>query len=203
MFVLNPYEKSFKEEVREKKKAGNGAHSKKGRQGHVRGGVKTPADLLTGKEKKAYTQPSPVTTSNLYYDDSEIMSLQEFKQLPRNRKMLVLDAYRKRFTARELSEAWGHASPATVYHYYRSYLSSPAERKSNSSSKASKSDAADGKAPDKATPHGRGEDKCVFVMQGEYRANLLKGRFEGLARMMANDDSRYEVEVRVREVTRR
>lgn len=199
---MNQYEQSFKEEVREKKRAGNGVHSKTGKQGRVRGGVKTPADLLTGKEKKAYTQPSPVTTSNLYYDDNEIMPLQEFKQLPRNRKMLVLDAYRKRFTARELSEAWGHASPATVYHYYRSYLSSPAERESNSSSKANKSDATDVKTPNKEKPHDRNGGKCVFVMQGEYRANLLKGRFEGLARMMANDDSRYEVEVRVKEVAR-
>ena len=198
---MNQYEKSFKEEVREKKKAGNGVHSKAGKQGRVRGGVKTPADLLTGKEKKAYTQPSPVTTSNIYYD--KIMSLQEFKQLPKNRKMLVLDAYRKRFTAQEISKAWGHSSPSTVYYYYRSYLSSPEEKEGAASAKTDQSNATAGKTANDNKSHDRDGGKCVFVMQGEYRANMLKGRFEGLARMMANDDSRYEVEVRVREVTRR
>ena len=195
---MNQYEKSFKEEVREKKRTGSGVHSKTGKQGRVRGGVKTPADLLTGKDKKEYTQSSPVTTSNIYYD--KIMSLQEFKQLPKNRKMLVLDAYRKRFSAKEIAKEWQLSNPSTVYYYYRSYLSSPAEKAPSSSDKTNSSRLPASSAATERKPASHSDSKCAFVMQGEYRASLLKGRFEGLARMMANDDSRYEVEVRVREI---
>ena len=197
---MNQYEKSFKEEVREKKRTGKGVRSKTGKQGRVRGGVKTPADLLTGKDKKEYTQSSPVTTSNIYYD--KIMSLQEFKQLPKNRKMLVLDAYRKRFSARELAKAWALATPSSVYYYYRSYLSSPAEKTAEGAGKPSRDISSNDKASVENKAAGHPDSKCAFVMQGEYRASLLKGRFEGLARMMANDDSRYEVEVCVREIHR-
>lgn len=147
---------------------------------------------------KQHEKQSPVTTSNIYYD--KIMSLQEFKQLPKNRKMLVLDAYRKRFSAKEIAKEWQLSNPSTVYYYYRSYLSSPKDKVSagsgNLGNMPSKGPAAKGK------PTGLSDSTCAFVMQGEYKAGLLKGRFEGLARMMANNDSCYEVEVRVREVHR-
>ena len=145
-----------------------------------------------------HEKQSPVTTSNIYYD--KIMSLQEFKQLPKNRKMLVLDAYRKRFSAKEIAKEWQLSNPSTVYYYYRSYLSSPEDKAPASAGKPSQDISSNDKASVENKATGHPDSKCAFVMQGEYRASLLKGRFEGLARMMANDDSRYEVEVRVREV---
>lgn len=189
---MTEIEKSLKEEIREKKRIGNSIHNKKGKRGYV-GTMRTPADLLTGAEKREYTQSSSVTTSNIYYD--QIMSLDEFKALSRQKKMLVLDAYKRRFKTSEIAAAW-NCSQTNVYNYYKYYLKSPPaeEPKTRCTSKPKANEAPDEKACQVPL-----ESECSFVLSGEFEALPLGRKLNGLA-FMLDDTLKYQVEIRVKEM---
>lgn len=186
---MNEIEKTWNEEVREKKRAASGVHGKKGKRGYV-GTMRTPVDLLNGKEKKAYTQSSPVTTSNIYYD--QIMSLDEFKALSRQKKMLVLDAYKQRYKVSELADKWC-LSKASVYNYFKSYLKNPpadVEQVEQASQPVTVEQSA------KEEKH---QKKCSFTLMGDFEAQSLGKKLNGLA-FMLDDKLKYQVEIHVKEL---
>ena len=195
----------YEQDIREKKQIGRGARSRTGKQGHV-GKMRTPADLLTGKEKKAYTQSSTISTSNLY---DQIMPLEDFKSLSKQKKMLVLDAYRRRFTTKEIAAQWS-LSDKTLYYYYRAYgvtRGKPSKDKEPHGSAQFAEEAAADKttANDDNGNGGSGSDsahaesECSFTAVGEFGAESLCRKLQGLS-FMLNDELRYLVEIRVREI---
>ena len=190
----------YDQDIKEKKRTGRGAHNRTGKLGRV-GKVTTPADLLTGKDKKAYTQSSPVTTSNIYYD--AIMPLEDFKKLSRNRKMLVLDAYRRKYTAYELASEW-NLSPNSIYYYYKAYGVARSRSSAESGQKAilTVGSSAFGEKPACEGDSGaRTESECSFMAVGEFEADSLCRKLQGLSCML-NDNLRYQVEIRVKEISR-
>lgn len=203
---MNEIERTFKEEVREKKRAANGVHGKKGKRGYV-GAMRTPADLLTGKAKRAYEGTSSVKISKI--DPVEIIPYEDFKKLNKQGKTLMLYKLRSKFTARELSSAWG-VSDKNVYYLYRAYGVTrektafvedeavdskgpqPSRDEEASASKPPK------KQADEKRPHTP-KNECAFSMVGEYEGHHLIRKLEGLSKMTATG-MRYQVEVRVKEL---
>lgn len=185
-------ERSLKEEIREKKKIGNSVHSKKGKRGYIRGGVKTPADLMTAKERRAYTRPSEVTTSNIYYD--QIMKLEDFKALSRQKKMLVLDAYKQKYKVSEIADTW-QLSKGSVYHYFKAYLkNAPADEEQTESTVQSAVTEALEKEADTVP-----SQKCSFMLMGDFEAESLSKKLSGLA-IMLDDKRKYEIRLELKEL---
>lgn len=188
---MNDIEKTWNEEVREKKLAASGVHSKKGKRGYV-GTMRTPVDLMTRQERRNYTSPSEVTTSNIY---DEIMSLDDFKALNRQKKMLVLDAYKKKYKVSEIASEW-NLSHASIYNYFKSYLTAPTQKEQTQSTNRPDYE----KASDKneaSTSHKTNE--CRFILTGDYEAEALSKKLNGLA-FMLNDKLKYQVEISVKEI---
>lgn len=179
---MNETEKLFNEDLRDKKKAARGVHSRKGKLGRIgAGGMRTPADLLTGKERRDYESPSPVSVSSVY---DTVMPLDEFKALPRAKKMVALHEYKRRFTANDIALRW-NLSPKSVYYYYRVYL-----KDSPSLEEKTAPEASAGNAQNR---------QCSFTMAGSYDGRTLGLKLEGLSKMTAGHLD-YEVEIRVREL---
>lgn len=193
--------KIYEQDIQEKKRSGRGVHNRTGKLGRV-GKVTTPADLLTGKEKRAYTQPSSVTTTNIYYD--AIMPLEDFKKLSRQKKMLVLDAYRRRYTTKEIASEW-NLSFNTLYYYYRAYgvsrsRKASARKESESNPQPSVQEGLSGAGTESESVREIGpESECSFMALGEFEADSLCRKLQGLSCML-NDGLRYQVEIRVREI---
>ena len=71
---MNTYERMIHEDIREKKKAGRGVFSQKGRGvKHTMRGIKTPYDFMSTKEKKKLN--SEVIRFNMY---ESILTKEEF-----------------------------------------------------------------------------------------------------------------------------
>lgn len=143
--------------------------------------MRTPADLLTGKDRRDYESSSPVSVSSVY---DSVMPLDEFKALPKAKKMIALHEYKRRFTANEIALKW-NLSPKSVYYYYRVYLKDSPTSKEKTDAKAVSDNARD--------------RQCSFAMAGDYDGRTLGLKLHGLAKMMA-DHLDYEVEIRVREL---
>ena len=199
----------YHQDIKEKKQTGRSVHNRTGKQGRV-GTMRTPADLLTGKERREYEGTTPVTTSNIYHDQDyeRILSLEEFKKLSKNRKMLVLDAYKRKYTASQLSKHW-NITIGGVHYYYRAYGVSKRTLARKEDEQASRqpilpktttsaiaSQAASGNDGGNGA---RPEGECNFMAVGEFGADSLCRKLQGLSYML-NDSLRYQVEIRVKEV---
>ena len=207
--ISKDIKKIYTQDIREKKQTGRSAHNRTGKQGRV-GSVRTPADLLTGKERREYEGTTPVTTSNIYHDQDyeRILTLEEFKKLSKNRKMLVLDAYKRKYTASQLSKHW-NITIGGVHYYYRAYgvtkrtsakkedqpvTHQPVPPKTTASAVASQTASGNGGAF-----ASRPEGECNFMAVGEFGADSLCKKLQGLSYML-NDSLRYQVEIRVKEI---
>lgn len=202
--IRKDIKKIYEQDIKEKKQVSRSAHNRTGKHGRGGSKVTTPADLLTGKEKRTYTQPSPVTTSNIYYD--QIMSLEEFKSLSKQKKMLVLDTYRKRYAVKDLSDAWG-LSRTSVYNYYKAYGvardSIVKDKEEQTPCQPVRVKAVVGRTANNGSGFGnRPEGECSFMAVGEFGAHSLCRKLQGLSYML-NDNLRYQVEIHVREIPSR
>lgn len=79
----NEAEQCFFEDVRQKKKAALGVHSKTGKNGYT-GKILFPTDLMSRKEKYNHRKAGRVMTTNMYED---ILPIEEFE---------ILEAYEQR-----------------------------------------------------------------------------------------------------------
>lgn len=70
-------EQCFLQDVREKKQAATGVHSKKGKRGYV-GKMLFPTDFMTRKEKYNYRKGGKIVSSNMY---DIILPIKEFEAL--------------------------------------------------------------------------------------------------------------------------
>lgn len=94
-------EELFIEEVREKKRAANGVHSKTGKRGFV-GKMYFPFELASRKEKMAYTKAGKMEVYNMY---EQIMGILEFKELDENEQRNRLQYWRLNHTQTEILKA--------------------------------------------------------------------------------------------------
>jgi len=103
MRYFSEAEKVFHDEIREKKKAASGVHSKTGKNGYV-GTMRFPSDIMSRKEKMKYRKASKVVTTNLY---DEILPKEEFDKLETYEKKNRLQYWRNTYQNKEIMKAMG------------------------------------------------------------------------------------------------
>lgn len=94
--------KMMNQEIREKKRTASGVHSKTGKRGYV-GKMMFPNDLMSAKEKRQYRKSSKVEVYNMY---DTMMSYEEFNKLPKADQAKALQAYREKFTLKDIFAHW-------------------------------------------------------------------------------------------------
>lgn len=95
---FNEAEQAFHHEVREKKKAASGVHSKTGKRGYV-GKMMFPTDFMTRKEKYNYRKAGKVIVTNLY---DNILTLEEFAKLEADEQRNRLIHWRNNYSSKEV-----------------------------------------------------------------------------------------------------
>lgn len=209
---MNEIEKTWNEEVREKKRAASGVHGKKGKRGYV-GIMRTPVDLMTDpKERRAYEGTSPVRAS-IVDPQNALVPHDEFKKMSRQEKILLLYKLRSNYSAKAVADAWG-ISDKTLYYYYRAY----GIRRENSSSdtvadddlkERPSCDSSNEVSPETANVTDSKLDsqveafpknECCFMLVGSFEAQSLGKKLNGLA-FMLDEKQKYQVEIHVRELT--
>lgn len=185
----------YEEELRDKRKAARGVHSLKGKRGLV-GSVKTPADLLTGRERREYEGTSEVVTSSVY---DRIMPFGEFKALPRSKRMVTLYEYRKRFKTAQIADAW-QTTPNNVHYQYRSLgVGNPNKAKKAAGKGKPAAAKAAGEAAAASAAAVFADDQCDVRISGKLTGRDLARKLNGLA-MMALEDASYELDLRFTEL---
>lgn len=99
----NPYEELFQEEIREKKKTGRGAFSKKGK-GVIHSSnspLRSPYYFMTNKEKK--NLDSEVSTFNMY----EVLSKDEFLSKDIETQKMLLGTWRETMSNKDIQGTMG------------------------------------------------------------------------------------------------
>lgn len=203
-------EKAFTQEVREKKRAANGAHSMRGKRGLV-GSVKTPADLLTGKARREYEASSEVITSSIF---DKLIPAEKFNELTKRERMLYLHSWAKRYTVKQIGEQLGK-SAAQVYNILKSHgVATPRQQKQRRSPGSKKAapvaaetlpeqipstdpEPTETKAPADAPEPST--NTCDYRMSGTYSGTDLAAKLQGLSAMCL-PDGRYEVSITWREL---
>lgn len=196
---MNDIKETYQTDLQEKKRTARSA-SKKARRG---GRVQTPADLLTGKERREYEGTSPVTVSSIFDHIDHIISLEDFKKLKtRREKTLALYELKKRYTARQIAEVWG-TSLKLIYYYYNAY-GVAGKKDVPEMVDAPSVDAKPRKKKAKAKPIASvalpQSSECSFTAVGQYSAPSLARKLQGLAHTL-NDGQLYKVEIHVTELT--
>lgn len=210
---MNEIEKTWNEEVREKKRAASGVHGKKGKRGYV-GTMRTPVDLMTDpKERRAYKGTTPVKAS-IVDPPSALVPHEEFKKMSRQEKILLLYKLRSKYSAKAIADAWG-VSDKTLYYYYRAYgisreKSSPEVASDDGLKEKPSSDSSDEALPEtvnetNSKPDSRieevSENECIFRLAGSFEAQSLGKKLSGLA-FMLDDKLKYQVEIHVKELVK-
>lgn len=99
----NEAEQCFYEDLREKKKAASGVHSKTGKNGYT-GKILFPTDFMSRKEKYHHRKAGKVMTTNLY---DNILPIAEFDKLEDYEKRNRLQYLRNTMSAKEIQKAMG------------------------------------------------------------------------------------------------
>ncbi len=116
---MNDIQAIFDQDVKDKKRIGSGIYNKTGKKGYV-GKMRTPYDLMSAHERK---QLNEKVVSYSVYDT--IMPYEDFKMLEKKARVRTLEEYIKRFSRKEIAEAWGVQTYSVHDWVSRLGLSSP------------------------------------------------------------------------------
>src|SRR5699024_10856168 len=103
-------EKIFNDDIRNKKRTGEGIHKRKGKRGYV-GRMVTTVDLLKGEEKKAYKQAGELKQMNVY---DKLITLYELNTFDKEVQQQIILNWRKKYSVSEISKGLR----ASKYYYY-------------------------------------------------------------------------------------
>lgn len=197
MIEIYDIEKMFNSEIRDKKRAANGVHSKTGTRGYV-GKMLFASDLLRGKEKREYIKPIMIGEYNMY---DVILKYDHFTSLTADEKIKYLSEYTKRYTLTELAEAW-NLSYKTLYAKFQQYnipvvKRSPRGRATGSKASAIPKQAAAPKTPQAQPQQPQQPDGFSISLHGEYSAADLVQRLERISLIMSDDENIFNVEIKI------
>jgi hypothetical protein len=99
---MSMIERMLSEEIRDKKRTGNGIHSKTGSRGYT-GKILFPADLMNSKQKRNYQRSGVVVTWNT----KEVLPKMEFDTYEKEQQKEMLEAWRTNFTNKEIMKKMG------------------------------------------------------------------------------------------------
>jgi hypothetical protein len=151
-------EKAFYEDIREKKKAASGVHSRTGKRGYV-GKMLFATDFMSRKEKYNYRKAGRVMTSNMY---DEILELKDFEELEQHEQRNRFQYWRSKYNNEEIKNGLGIHN-AKLYNIIDA-LGLPKAEKNNKGKRKAK---AAGKAEPKAEPKAAKEEAKVPQVAAE------------------------------------
>lgn len=99
---MSMIERLLNEEIRDKKRTGNGIHSKTGSRGYV-GKMMFPTDLMNSKQKRNYQRSGEVVSWNM----KEVLPKLEFEAYEDEQKKEMLIAWRANYPNRQIWERMG------------------------------------------------------------------------------------------------
>jgi hypothetical protein len=103
MKPYNEAEQVFMQDVREKKRAASGVHSKTGSRGYV-GKMLFPTDFMSRKEKYNYRKAGKCVTTNLY---DNILSIDEFNNMETHEQRNWMAYWRTKYSNKEIQKEMG------------------------------------------------------------------------------------------------
>ena len=99
----NEAEQSFYSDIKQKRLAASGIHSKKGSRGYV-GKMLFSTDLMSRKEKYNHRKAGKIQVSNLY---SEVLTIDDFEQLEVEDQKNRMQYWRSNYSNKEIQEKMG------------------------------------------------------------------------------------------------
>lgn len=189
---MNEITETYTKDLQDKKRTAQSA-SKKAKRG---GKIHTPADLLSGKERREYEAPSPVVVSSIYEHLEHIPAIEKFKNLSREEQTRVLAELRARFSVAQISNRWGVTPKTTYYHLSKLGLSSQGKPNSKPAQPALQTAPT---AKPKTAQTRPSQSECTFMAVGHYNASSLSRKLQGLAHALCEDQN-YHVEIHVTEL---
>jgi hypothetical protein len=99
----NEAEQAFYSDIREKKKAASGVHSKTGSRGYV-GKMLFPSDIMSRKEKYNHRKAGKVQVSNLY---EEVLTVDQFEELETEDQKNRLHYWRNNYSNKDIQAKMG------------------------------------------------------------------------------------------------
>lgn len=109
---MSEAKQAFAEEQLERKRMLKGARARTGRHGHSAGSMRTPADILTGAERREYEKSGEVMISSIY---DTVLPVAQFRALSKRERTLHLYEWKKRFSTKQISEGLGINLSQTYY----------------------------------------------------------------------------------------
>lgn len=116
----NDITRLFNEDSREKKRTAVGIHSRASRRGYIRGGIKTPSDFLTNKEKKKLSGEVKVYSMYESYKNLENCNLKEILKMDNNAIKNILTVIKENNTCSVICKGL-NISNGKLYTLYRKY----------------------------------------------------------------------------------
>jgi hypothetical protein len=198
--------KLFHNEVREKKKAASGVHSKTGKNGYV-GTMRFPSDIMSRKDKLRYRRSGKVMTTNMY---EEIMAWDEFDKLETYEKKNRLQYWRNTYTNKEILETMGISNKR--FYDMVADLDLPKAKRINSKDKPKRSAAA--KAPKRSeeiappAPPAPVEiekpvvqevivDGLYVVFNGTYKADQIQMKLNKFYALLDDEEDDFYIEMKI------
>lgn len=103
------YEKMFREDIQDKKKAGRGAMHNSGRRGGGTKGVKSvkfAVDLMNSKDKRNYIKAGEIMQTNFYDTLKNIPSYDELQTMDHAKACIIARKVRDNFTNKQMITYW-------------------------------------------------------------------------------------------------
>lgn len=194
-------ERVFHEDVREKRKAASGVHSKTGKKGYV-GKMLFPTDIMSRKDKYNYRKAGKIVSTNLY---EEILTIDEFEKLEDFEKRNRMQYWRNQYQAKDVKKGMGIG--AKRYYEIISELGLPkgqrGVRKGAQRTAATKSAAITPKetAAPTITPEPPVQEILVngihFVYSGNFSATHIQNQLLKFASLLDGETDEFYVELKL------
>lgn len=115
-------ERMFQSEVRDKKRTASGIHHRASRRGYIRGGVKTPSDYLSKKEKnKLNGEVKVYNMFEKYAIIENVPQISEIEKMSESEKINFYKFLKKNHKNSILQKHWNISSTALYSRIYKKY----------------------------------------------------------------------------------
>jgi hypothetical protein len=202
---LSSIAKELEMEIREKKRTARGVHSRKGKRGYV-GRMLFPSDMMSRKDKYNHRKAGKCIVTNVR---DEIISRDKFKLLPQEEQVKLLTHWRDKYNTDEIIAGLGIAK-GTYYQLASDLGVSKKYNKTNTTKKKEKAPKAIAVAPEPTHPEVIQETQLITRLQvvdglalayrGEYTAEEIIKRLDKIGLMLSDEESKFEVEIKIREL---
>lgn len=197
---MSMIERMLSEEIRDKKRTGNGIHSKTGSRGYT-GKILFPTDLMNSKQKRKYQRSGEVVTWNT----KEVLPKLELEAYPLEQQKEMLTVWRENFTNKEIMQKMG-LSNAQFYSLLNIVGVEKEKRSNRYTAKKNKTELSTAKVIELVEKKPTIQETTApvfteglnFNINGKYEADVLSNWLTKL-QMLVEGTGEYDVVIHLRE----